>query len=115
MDSTGKFVWAFILSFIGGALTTMFAHWSKDLELSYYENCENNRNSSHTLQRLFIGLLVALRMASHYIAMLLAMSFNVPIFISLCLGAQAFSLLLEGFKCETFCFLAARIAYTLLS
>mmetsp|Transcript_8543 Transcript_8543/g.31564 ORF Transcript_8543/g.31564 Transcript_8543/m.31564 type:complete len:179 (-) Transcript_8543:1557-2093(-) len=87
MDSTSKFWVALILTFIAGAFTTIFAHISKDWELAYYEARESGRREQRLgYYRWLIGVMVALRMATHYLAMLLAMSYNVPLFIALCIG-----------------------------
>jgi len=97
MDSTSKFWVALILTFIAGAFTTIFAHISKDWELAYYEARESGRREQRLgYYRWLIGVMVALRMATHYLAMLLAMSYNVPLFIALCIGAP---LLSPGYVC----------------
>mmetsp|Transcript_376 Transcript_376/g.386 ORF Transcript_376/g.386 Transcript_376/m.386 type:complete len:214 (-) Transcript_376:873-1514(-) len=81
IDTKAKFAVAFILCFLFGAFSTFLSVETKKIEAKV----ERGELTGKTWL-MASGLLNALRSGFHYLAMLIAMTYNVGIFISVVLG-----------------------------
>lgn len=80
-----EYALAWILCFLFGIFATVLHECCKALELTVF----NSKKKKKVYWNILAGVSVATRMASHYLAMLVAMTYNVGLFFAIILGHGA--------------------------